>query len=172
MSIKEDVLNCTLCPLSSRCVSPIPGIGKKSAKWMFIYHVPINQITQKFVDKILQECNIDKDLIYSTSLLKCPVDTTTKAWKQYSQICESHLLKEIEKIQPSTIFLLGQKAIFPRLKSTLKTTENKLIQNSEVILPFSITHFIKYKLCYHPSYIMNGGTFEVNTFKTQLLQEL
>jgi uracil-DNA glycosylase family 4 len=172
MSIKEEVLNCTKCPLRNQCISPIPGVGKKSADWMFIYPRPPNQMADKFLNKILDECKVDINTVYITSVLKCPSKVTPKGHKQYSKICQSHLLNEIEKIQPKVIFLLGLDAVFPRLKEFLKITNSKLLEGESKIMAFNLSYSIKYKQCYHPSALLNRSISDVNAFKVQILEEI
>jgi len=119
-SLEEEILSCTLCPLSAGRKNAVPGEGNPGARLMFVGEGPgaeedvqgrpfVGRAGQ-LLTKIIQAMKFRRDEVYITNVVKCrPPDNRTPL-RQEIEKCKPYLLVQIEVIQPDVIVTLGKVA--------------------------------------------------------------
>ena len=121
--MENDLFDCTLCP--NKIDYPISSLGKKTARILiltsspnFSTGEPIDEISQKVLDKILEKAYIVREDVYITSTVRC-VDGNV-------QNCKRHLWNELKEIKPKVIFALGKESFNLLIKGKTGTLLSKL----------------------------------------------
>lgn len=166
--INDNIINCHKCPLyktmDAGC-TPVPGNGNAYAQIMIVGEAPgYNEMLEgaafigrcgKYLDKMLEAANIDRDSVYITNTVKCFPRENKKARKpeKYEvEACKSHLLAEIAEIKPSVIVTLGRAPaellLNIRATTNIASIAGSIFEHSKntIILPN-----------WHPSFLMQYG---------------
>lgn len=130
--LQQRVVSCDRCHLRSTCTQVVFGEGKTDAKIMFIGEAPGAQEDQegrpfvgrsgKLLDKILEACELSREDVYITNIVKCrpPENRTPKPEER--DYCMSYLRAQVQLIKPDVIVTLGAAAtqglIDPRARIT------------------------------------------------------
>lgn len=129
-TLAEQIRTCTACPLYKDRLLPCPGDGKSSAKIIIIGEAPSASSDRlgshktgnyyQTIKHILQNCNINENNIFLTSVVKCHPQNNKTPTKSQTKTCTSlYLHMQIETISPQLIILLGATALqtfFPKMK--------------------------------------------------------
>lgn len=129
----------------------VPGYGNPKAKIMLIGEAPgAQEIKQgkpfvgpagKWLDKILQKCKIDRKNLYITNLIKVKLPGNRKPTEKEIKKWMPELMREIKKVNPRMIVLLGDTVTRALLSREIKHVRGKFIRIGSMIhLP-----------TYHPS---------------------
>lgn len=127
------------------------GNGNPKAKIMLIGEAPGKQeIKQgkpfvgpagKWLDKILRKCKIERKNLYVTNLIKVKLPGNRKPTEKEIKKWMPALMKEIKKVKPRIIVLLGETATQALLARKIRHVRGKFIRIGNIIhLP-----------TYHPS---------------------
>ncbi len=130
--IEQHVTTCTRCPLSQTRNRPVMGRGNYQADVMLIAEAPGGQEDQQgipfvgrsgeILDRLLQDCGLDRDEIYITNILKCHPPGNRDPKKEEKEACFPYLKYETFLLKPRIIVCLGrvaaQRIISPDFKIT------------------------------------------------------
>lgn len=130
--LENFVKNCNACPLSQTRKNVVFGKGSHNADIMFIAEAPgstEDEIGIPFVgpagqlfNKLLDDCNLKRDEIYITNILKCHPPQNRDPHELEKEKCFQYLRYETYLLRPKIIVCLGrvaaQKLIDPNFKIT------------------------------------------------------
>jgi len=129
----------------------VQGNGNPKAKIMLIGEAPGKQEIKKgkpfvgpagkWLDKILKKCKIERKNLYITNLIKTKLPGNRKPTEKEIRKWIPVLMREIKKVKPRIIVLLGDTATQALLSRKIKHVRGKFIRIGNMIhLP-----------TYHPS---------------------
>jgi DNA polymerase len=134
-TLKEEVLNCTACPLSQTRKAAIFGEGKLSAKIMVILDYPrrdeelqglvITGGYRTMLQRLLQTLAINLEDVFLTHAVKCRPYNDRPLEDEEVLACKEHLLKQIQVIKPKVILCFGSTPIRSFLGTERKITLNE-----------------------------------------------
>ena len=130
--IEQYIAVCTQCPLSQTRNRPVMGRGSHEAAIMLIAEAPGGQEDQQglpfvgrsgeILDRLLQDCGLDRDQIYITNILKCHPPGNRDPKEVEKEACFLYLKYETFLLNPKIIVCLGrvaaQRIISPDYKIT------------------------------------------------------
>ena len=129
----------------------VNGFGNKKARIMLIGEAPgkeeIKQgrpfvgLAGKWLDKILKKNRIDRKKLYITNLIKVKLPNNRKPTEKEIRKWLPKLKREIKKIKPKTIVLLGEAVTKAVMDKSLNSVRGKIIKIDDV----------NYLPTYHPS---------------------
>ncbi len=116
-NLNKEIKECKKCRLSETRNNALCGEGNLNAKLMLVAQAPGENEDRegkmfigpsgKKLDELLENSRVSKDEIYMTNLIKCMLPKYRKPKQDEIEICSHYLDKEIEIINPDTIFPLG-----------------------------------------------------------------
>ena len=130
--LENFVNNCQHCPLASTRHNPVMVRGNHNADIMFIAEAPgakeddagipfVGPAGQLF-DQLLESCNLTRDEIYITNIIKCHPPGNRDPEELEKERCFRYLQYETYLLQPKIIVCLGrvaaQRIISPDFKIT------------------------------------------------------
>jgi DNA polymerase len=117
MFTREELENCTRCPLHKTRTHALHGEGNDNADIMLIAQAPgeledkENKMfigpSGKILHKILEDAGIPEGELYMTNLIKCTLPHNRRPKQIEILACSSYLDMEIEKIEPKILVPLG-----------------------------------------------------------------
>ncbi|MDN5845693.1 MAG: uracil-DNA glycosylase [Candidatus Nitrosocosmicus sp.] len=152
-SIKNEVIHCVLCGLSTTRTNAVPGSGSITRKIILIGEAPGKNEDEtgspfvgsagKILDQALICARIERKEIYITNVVKCRPPNNRVPTEEEIGICTSeYLKKEIDIILPKIICILGATALKSLLGLKYMTTYRGKIVNRPPL---------KYFITYHPA---------------------
>jgi len=166
--IKQEVENCSLCPLHKSRTMVVFGDGNPKAKIFLIGEGPgfeedksgkafIGRSGQ-LLDKILLACNFNRnDHVYIGNIVKCrPPGNRTPSTEEQAA-CLPYLERQIELISPEIIVILGATALQALLGKNLKITKergNWHIGFNRFVMP-----------TYHPSALLRNPSLKKDAWE-------
>lgn len=125
MSWKDKIRDaeCELCPLHEEAEHVcLMGSGKKGARVMFIGEAPGRREDEEhaafvgasgqYLDELLKVAGLTRDSVYISNVAKCrPPDNRTPKRSEITTCVDAYLLREIEKVDPEILVLLGNAAL-------------------------------------------------------------
>lgn len=158
--LAEDVRRCTDCPLWKGRTLAVPGEGDPDAKIMIVGEGPGAEEDRlgrpfvgragKFLDKMLDVANLDRESVFITNVVKCRPPENRDPKKEEINACKGWLEKQISIIDPQIVVVLGRIALKRLLDKDKigelrgKTVEKKYFSDGKVVSR-------KYFITYHPS---------------------
>ena len=123
---------CDRCPLSRTRKKPVMGRGDHNADIMFIAEAPGAKEDEtgipfvgpagNLLDMLLQDCNLSRNEIYITNLLKCHPPGNRDPKEEEKESCFPYLKLETFLLKPRIIVCMGriasQKLISPNFRIT------------------------------------------------------
>jgi uracil-DNA glycosylase len=151
--IKNKVINCVLCGLSTTRNYAVPGAGSITKKIILIGEAPGKNEDErgfpfvgsagKILDQALIGARIERKEIYITNVVKCRPPNNRVPTDEEIGICTSEYLnKEIDIISPKIICILGSTALKSLLGIKYMTPYRGQIVNRPPL---------KYFITYHPA---------------------
>ncbi len=143
MSWKDKIRNadCELCPLHEDAEHVcLMGSGKRSARVMLVGEAPGRREDEehrafvgpsgKLLDELLGEAGLKRSDCYITNVNKCRPPNNRTPKKPEIKVCtETYLAKEIERVAPEVIVVLGNSALQGVLgKSGIKKHRGSVVQ--------------------------------------------
>lgn len=130
--IEQHVNGCTCCPLSRTRKKPVMGRGNHQSDLMLIAEAPGGEEDQqgipfvgssgKLLDRLLQDCGLDRTELYITNILKCHPPGNREPQEEEKEACFPYLKYETFLLKPRIIVCLGrvaaQRIISPDFKIT------------------------------------------------------
>jgi DNA polymerase len=117
LAYRDEVADCTRCPLAQGRTQVVFGSGDPGADLMFVgeapgFHedkqgVPFVGAAGKLLDQLLSEIGLTRADVYVANVLKCRPPGNRDPQPEEIEACESHLWRQIELIQPRVVATLG-----------------------------------------------------------------
>ncbi len=114
---RDEVADCTRCPLSKGRTQVVFGSGSPTAELMFVgeapgFHedkqgVPFVGAAGQLLGKLLAGIGMTRDDVFVANVLKCRPPGNRDPQPDEIEACEPHLWRQIELIQPKVIATLG-----------------------------------------------------------------
>ncbi|MCD6595010.1 uracil-DNA glycosylase [bacterium] len=165
--IVGEVSRCTKCQLHKSRTNPVSGAGNPSADIMFIGEAPGAEEDKqgipfvgragKLLDKILAACELTRDDIYITNILKCRPPKNRDPLPAERTACMPYLLAQIDTIKPKVICCLGRIAA-----QSILQTKIPLGKLRGQVHRFRGTSLI---VTYHPAAILRNENFKRPTWE-------
>lgn len=160
VSLRSDVLNCTVCLLSESCTNKVPGTGPLDASIMLVGEAPGQHEDEQgipfvgnggqLLNKAIEAVGWNRDDLYITNVVKCRPPENRNPTQPEVSACFHHLKKEIEVIRPKVIIALGALAANTLIHTDFKITQ----QNGHW---FDLSDETRAIAVYHPSYLLRLG---------------
>ena len=155
-TLEEAVRGCTQCPLHSTRTQTVFGVGNRKAKWMFVGEAPGAEEDRqgepfvgaagKLLNAMLAALGLKREEVFIANVLKCRPPNNRDPQPDEAEQCESHLIRQIELIQPKLIVALGRHAAHSLLKTDLALARLRGQRLDYRNIPLVVT--------YHPAYLL------------------
>lgn len=167
-SLREEILQCTRCPLAKTRNKVIFGEGNLNAPIMIIGEAPGRDedlqgrpfvgLSGQLLDKILAACGFNRsDHVFIGNILKCrPPGNRTPSPREI-EVCKPFLLRQIELIDPKILILLGATALKSLLGDYMRITRTRgqwLSFEGRLAMPV-----------YHPSALLRNPALKRDTWE-------
>ena len=166
-AFREEICECTLCPLGGNRNQFVFGSGNSDAGIMFVGEAPgadEDRLGLPFVGaagqlltKIIEAMGLPREEVYICNILKCrPPNNRDPRPEEIAQ-CEPYLKRQIELVQPRVLCTLGRFAAQTLLRSNL--TMGRLRQNEHRYegIPLVAT--------YHPAALLRNPQWKRPTWE-------
>ncbi len=118
--LQQEAAGCTKCALSENRKQVVFGTGPDSAQAMFVGEAPGKNEDQegepfvgragKFMNRCLQDLDIDRSQIYITNIVKCRPPENRDPASEEMDACEPYLRKQVRLVDPDVIVSMGSVA--------------------------------------------------------------
>jgi len=132
--IVTEVVDCSLCKLSSSRKNAVPGDGQTRAKIFFVGEAPGKNEDEKgkpfvgfagrILDEALQKAGIARSQVFITNIVKCRPPGNRKPEYDERVACRSYLDRQVSLIAPRIICILGATA-YSSLLGGKSITQNR-----------------------------------------------
>ena len=123
---------CTRCAELVRSrTQPVPGVGPKRARVMFVGEAPGRWEDEKgepfvgdagaYLTQLLEQIGLQRSDVFITNVIKCRPPENRSPKPDEIESCRPYLLRQIEYVRPDLVVLLGRFALeefFPKEKIT------------------------------------------------------
>ena len=119
-SLRRHAAACTACELHQNRSKAVCGIGKTSARLMFVGEgpgvdedrtgEPFTGVSGQLQRRIVAAIGMTAGEVFMSNLVRCRVPSDTKLKKTEIEACRAHLEAEIEAVKPAVIVALGRLA--------------------------------------------------------------
>ena len=143
----EQIMNCKRCRLWKSAENAVPGEGPEDAKLMLVGQNPGEEEDRtgkpfvgrsgKFLDKTLNQNDIQRKSIFITSVVKHKTPNNRKPRPDEINACLPYLKKQIDNIKPEIIVLMG--------KVAMQTPRRQGIKYLETYHPTAAMRFPKFR---------------------------
>lgn len=164
--LKNEVANCRRCSLCNERRQAVFGEGNPNAIIVFIGEAPgfqediqgrpfVGRAGELLTSIIEKGMKLTREEVYICNIIKCRPPENRDPFEIEIIQCETHLIKQLNIIQPKIIVALGKYAAQTLLRTTVPIT--KLRGN------WFLYNNIKFMPTYHPAYLLRnpGGRREV-----------
>ena len=133
-SLQSEITACTKCEFSNNQKQAVFGEGNSSASLMIIVLLPqsdgqiLSDSEKTLLSKMLKAIDIEISDVFITPLLKCPQQTDRIITALDVQTCSSYIKQQIEFVQPSMLFVMGENTA-QCLLNTIDKIDDLRIQN-------------------------------------------
>ena len=167
-ALEETIRTCTACGLCQGRTQAVPGVGDRSADWLFIGEgpgfyedqqgEPFVGVSGKLLDNMLAAIGLKRgDKAYIANIVKCrPTDSGGKdrpPTPAEAVACRPYLERQIALIQPKIIVALGRIASTVLLGSDPQTPL-AVLRGKVHRYPMSDGSEIPLVATYHPAYLL------------------
>lgn len=158
--IKQQVANCTLCPLHKTRTHAVFGVGNEHADIMFIGEAPgANEDLQgepfvgragMLLNEMLKSIGLKRTDVYIANILKCRPPKNRDPDPQEVKLCTPYLQKQISLIKPKLLVAVGRIAAQFLLNTTeaMARLRGDIYYYGEDKTPLIVT--------YHPAYLLRS----------------
>ncbi|HMK60670.1 MAG TPA: uracil-DNA glycosylase [Dissulfurispiraceae bacterium] len=170
-ALRQEIGDCTRCPLSKGRTNIVFGEGNADARIMFIGEAPgreediqarpfvgdAGQLLTKLIDKMGEKSGFGRKDVYIANIVKCRPPQNRDPREDESRVCSQFLQRQVEIVSPEVIVALGRISTF------------FLSGRSGPITSFSITRergkFFEFKAggrsipvmpTFHPAYLLRN----------------
>ena len=156
--VREELGECTRCPLSRTRKNLVFGEGSSTARLVFVGEAPGEEEDNQgrpfvgragqLLTKIIHAMGLKREDVYICNILKCRPPGNRNPKEDEIAACEPFLVKQLEAINPDIICALGTFAA-----KTLLRTEAPI---SSIRGKFHDYHGRKLMPTYHPAYLLRN----------------
>jgi DNA polymerase len=156
--VREELGDCTRCPLHRTRRNLVFGEGSAGAKLVFVGEAPGEEEDNQgrpfvgragqLLTKIIDAMGLKREDVYICNILKCRPPGNRNPKEDEIATCEPFLIKQLEAINPEIICALGTFAA-----KTLLRTESPI---SAIRGKFHDYHGRKLMPTYHPAYLLRN----------------
>lgn len=156
--VREELGDCTRCPLSHTRKNLVFGEGSNRARLVFVGEAPGEEEDNQgrpfvgragqLLAKIINAMGLKRQEVYICNILKCRPPGNRNPKEEEITTCEPFLVKQLEAINPEVICALGTFAA-----KTLLRTEAPI---SSIRGKFHDYHGRKLMPTYHPAYLLRN----------------
>ena len=156
----QQVHSCTLCTLSQKRTTAVPGEGNLSSDIVFIGEGPgfyEDQQGRPFVgpagqllEELLTSIGLEREDVYITNMVKCRPPNNRDPLPGEIQACKPYLDRQLEMIRPKVVVTLGRYSFSKFFPDTPigKARGKPRTWNGLVVYPM-----------YHPAAALRNGNF-------------
>ena len=148
--IKNRVISCVNCNLSTTRTNAVPGIGNEDSDIIFVGEAPgRNEDLQgkpfvgtagQILSEALEYAGFARDRVYITNVVKCRPPNNRQPITEERTACRPHLSEELKIIKPKIICILGNTAYSSLLGGSEITKNRGKIVKSDGQLYFVTVH--------------------------------
>jgi DNA polymerase len=156
--VREELGDCTRCPLHRTRKNLVFGEGSAKARLVFVGEAPGEEEDNQgrpfvgragqLLTKIIDAMGLKREEVYICNILKCRPPANRNPKEDEIATCEPFLLKQLEAINPEIICTLGTFAA-----KTLLRTDAPI---SSIRGKFQDYHGRKLMPTYHPAYLLRN----------------
>jgi len=156
--VREELGECTRCPLHRTRKNLVFGEGSAKARLVFVGEAPGEEEDNQgrpfvgragqLLTKIINAMGLKREEVYICNILKCRPPGNRNPKEEEITTCEPFLVKQLEAIDPEIICALGTFAA-----KTLLRTESPI---SAIRGKFHDYHGRKLMPTYHPAYLLRN----------------
>ena len=139
--VKNRVVSCVNCKLSTTRTNAVPGIGNQNSDVIFVGEAPgRNEDLQgkpfvgtagQILSEALEYAGLARDQVYITNVVKCRPPNNRQPITEERVACRPYLLEELEIIKPKIICILGNTAYSSLLDgSEITKNRGKIVKNN------------------------------------------
>lgn len=153
-----EISECQKCPLGEMRNNLVFGVGNPKSPVVFVGEAPGRDEdlhgepfvgrSGKLLDKIYSAINLSRSEIYICNVLKCRPPQNRDPLDLEIELCEQHLIRQLEIINPGLIVALGRIAAH-----TLLHIKGKMADMRKKMF---IYHGIPVKVTYHPAALLRN----------------
>ncbi len=154
MSLKdlyESCVECDKCALCKTRTKLVFGTGNENADVMFVGEapgesedlsgIPFVGRAGKLLDKLLTACDIDRERVYITNILKCRPPKNRDPQSEEEDACIDYLRSQVRCIEPKMIVCLGRIAAMRLISPNFKiTAQHGVFYEKKGILLTAVYH--------------------------------
>ena len=154
--LEAEVRACTRCALSQSRTQTVFGVGNRHTELLVVGEAPgadEDRVGEPFVGRAGQLLNamiaalgLKREDVFIANVLKCRPPNNRDPQPGEVEQCESHLIRQIELIQPQLIVALGRHAAHSLLKTDLALARLRGQHLNYRNIPLVVT--------YHPAYLL------------------
>lgn len=157
-SLKNQVAECQLCPLSEIRTQALLGTGNQDAALMIVGDAPTAEDEQqgdvfsgqsgKLLTAMLKAMGYQRSDVYLSNIVKCKTVENQEPSEEQASSCEDYLLRQISLVKPQLILALGSTAAQRLLKSksNMSRLRGQLHYIDDITAPILVS--------YHPTYLL------------------
>jgi len=167
----QQIKNCAKCHLHKTRTNFVFGIGNENADIVFVGEAPGREEdlkgepfvgeAGKLLNKILLSVNFKREEVYIGNVLKCRPPENREPLPEEIEICQPHLLKQIEIIRPKFVCALGRVSA-----QTLLSTKIAL---GKLRGGFHDYNGMKLLATYHPAALLRYPQYKKDTWEDMKL---
>jgi len=157
-NIENAVASCSACPLCARRKNPVPGMGARDSKILFVGEGPGAQEDEQglpfvgpagqLLDKMLAAIDLDRQHCYIANVVKCRPPQNRTPLPEEAQACMPYLRAQTALLRPKIVVALGATAAKQILGEQTRITRDRGIWHERKGC-FLIATF-------HPSYLLRA----------------
>lgn len=166
--IRNAVIECTQCKLSTTRTQAVPGEGCAQASLMFVGEAPgAEEDAQgrpfvgragELLDRIINACGLNRSDVFIANILKCRPPGNRDPLPDEISKCLPYLEAQIRAIQPAVIVALGAHAARTLLQTDAPI--GRMRGYFHEYTPTGATQPIKLMPTYHPAYLLRNYSHE------------
>ncbi|MDR1351111.1 MAG: uracil-DNA glycosylase [Zoogloeaceae bacterium] len=158
-ALTQAIKECRACGLCARRRQVVPGIGDRTADWLFVGEGPgaeedargepfVGQ-AGKLLDNMLAAIDLQRERnVYIANAVKCRPEGNRTPTNEEMAACRPFLLRQIALIAPKLIVLLGKSAVHSVLGDDRSLSALRQKPQSFGATPVVVT--------YHPAYLLRS----------------
>lgn len=158
-ALREEVAACTRCSLHELRTQTVFGTGNPNAELVFVGEAPghdedvqgkpfVGRAGQLLTDIIEKGMKLTRDDVYICNVLKCRPPGNRDPLPSEVDMCEPHLIRQLEMIKPKVICALGKWAAQTLLKTDVPIGKLRGV--------WHFYHGIPLRATYHPAYLLRN----------------
>lgn len=169
--IARQIAACTACGLARTRTRTVPGHGNPRPRLMFIGEAPGEEEDRQglpfvgrsgaLLTRMLQRLGLSREEVFIANILKCRPPGNRRPTPAEQQTCRPFLERQIRRLSPSVIVVLGSTALHGLLKIETPISKARGVWHAFHEIPVMPT--------YHPSYLLRNLNARFDTWNDMLM---